>query len=168
MQDVLETLDPALEPVLSKSIQKQGVRLLIQLGDKELDYNPDFRFYLTTKLQNPHYPPEISTKTNIVNFQVKEQWLEDQLLGLVVSKEKEELQTTKEQLILDVANDKNKLVELEDNILGLLSSSKGSLLDDTELIETLQSSKITSEEVKARLVRAEQVEKVTDAAREGY
>jgi dynein heavy chain len=48
MQDVLETLDPALEPVLSKSIQKQGVRLLIQLGDKELDYNPDFRFYLTT------------------------------------------------------------------------------------------------------------------------
>ena len=99
---------------------------------------------------------------------MKEQGLEDQLLGLVVSKEKEELQTTKEQLILDVANDKNKLVELEDNILGLLSSSKGSLLDDTELIETLQSSKITSEEVKARLVRAEQVEKVTDAAREGY
>ena len=43
------------------------------LGDKEIEYNPEFRFYITTKLSNPHYPPEISTKTTIVNFAVKEQ-----------------------------------------------------------------------------------------------
>ena len=46
---------------------------MIRLGDKEIEYNPDFRFYITTKLSNPHYAPEISTKSTIVNFAVKEQ-----------------------------------------------------------------------------------------------
>lgn len=50
-----------------------GGRLLLKLGDKEVEYNPEFRFYITTKLSNPHYTPEISTKTTIVNFAVKEQ-----------------------------------------------------------------------------------------------
>ncbi len=59
LQDVLEELDPSLEPVLSKSIQKIGTREVLRLGDKELDYSRDFRFYLTTKLGNPHYTPEV-------------------------------------------------------------------------------------------------------------
>ena len=46
---------------------------MIRLGDKEVEYSPDFHFYITTKLSNPHYTPEISTKTTIVNFAVKEQ-----------------------------------------------------------------------------------------------
>ena len=46
---------------------------MIRLGDKEVEYSPDFRFYITTKLSNPHYAPEIATKSTIVNFAVKEQ-----------------------------------------------------------------------------------------------
>lgn len=46
---------------------------MIRLGDKEVEFNPEFKFYITTKLGNPHYTPEISTKTAIVNFAVKEQ-----------------------------------------------------------------------------------------------
>ena len=49
-----------------------GVNIM-KLGDKEVEYNPDFRFYITTRLSNPHYTPEISTKTVIVNFAVKQQ-----------------------------------------------------------------------------------------------
>lgn len=45
----------------------------MKLGDKEIEYNPEFRFYITTKLPNPHYSPETCTKTTIVNFAVKEQ-----------------------------------------------------------------------------------------------
>lgn len=47
--------------------------MLMRIGDKEVEYNPNFRFYLTTKLSNPHYSPETSAKTTIVNFAVKEQ-----------------------------------------------------------------------------------------------
>lgn len=50
-----------------------GGAYMIKLGDKEIEYNPEFQFYITTKLSNPHYTPEISTKSTIVNFAVKEQ-----------------------------------------------------------------------------------------------
>lgn len=30
----------------------------IKLGDKTIDYNDEFYFYMTTKLSNPHYSPE--------------------------------------------------------------------------------------------------------------
>jgi len=62
---------------MSRAIVKVGNRSIIKLGDEEIDYNPEFRFYITTKLANPHYTPEISTKATICNFCVKQQGLED-------------------------------------------------------------------------------------------
>jgi dynein heavy chain len=168
MQEVLEELDPSLDPIMSKAIVKTGSRYILRLGDKEVDYNFDFRLYLTTKLGNPHYTPEISTKSTIVNFSVKEQGLEDQLLGAVVRKERPELEVEKNDLVVAVAAGKRKLVELEDLILRMLSQASGSLLDDEDLVLTLQSSKNTSEEVKAQLAVSEKTEIEIDKAREGY
>jgi len=168
LQEVLEELDPALEPIMSRAVVKVGNRSIIKLGDKEVDYNPDFKFYLTTKLSNPHYTPEISTKATLVNFCVKQQGLEDQLLGTVVRKERPELETQKNDLVIAVAAGKRKLVELEDKILFMLANAEGSLLDNEELVLTLQSSKTTSLEVTQQLAISEQTEKKIDAAREGY
>jgi dynein heavy chain len=167
MQDVEEELDPSLEPVLTKSLVKVGNREVLKLGDKELDYNKDFKFYLTTKLQNPHYTPEVSTKTTIVNCVVKEEGLEAQLLGIVVHMEQADLEVRKGELVVKVAGQKRKLVELEDEILRLLSTAQGSLLDDESLVTTLQESKKTSEEVGKQLIIAEDTEKKIDLARQG-
>ena len=90
---------------------------MIRLGDKEVEFNPDFKFYITTKLSNPHYTPEISTKTAIVNFAVKEQGLEAQLLGIVVRKERPDLEESKDKLVFSIAQSKQKLIDLEDEIL---------------------------------------------------
>ncbi len=40
------------------------------MGEKILDYNKNFRFYITTKLFNPHYTPEMSVKVKLINVQV--------------------------------------------------------------------------------------------------
>lgn len=50
----------------------------------------------------------------------------------------------------------------------LLNETKGSLLDDEQLVNTLQLSKITSQEVSEKLQISEQNEVKIDAAREGY
>jgi dynein heavy chain len=70
IEDVGETLDPALEPVLQQSTFKQGGRLLIRLGDADVDYDPHFKLYITTKLANPHYFPETCIKVTVINFTV--------------------------------------------------------------------------------------------------
>jgi dynein heavy chain len=49
-----------------------------------------------------------------------------------------------------------------------LNETKGSLLDDEQLVNTLQLSKLTSQEVSEKLQISEQNEVKIDAAREGY
>uniref|UniRef100_A0A8C5V6J6 Dynein axonemal heavy chain 2 n=1 Tax=Microcebus murinus TaxID=30608 RepID=A0A8C5V6J6_MICMU len=168
LQNVQEYLDPTLNPVLNKSVARIGGRLLMRIGDKEVEYNPDFRFYITTKLSNPHYSPETSAKTTIVNFAVKEQGLEAQLLGIVVRKERPELEEQKDSLVINIAAGKRKLKELEDEILRLLNEATGSLLDDVQLVNTLQTSKITATEVTEQLETSETTEINIDSAREAY
>ena len=61
---------------------------MIRLGETVIEYSKDFRFYITTKLRNPHYLPEVATKVSLLNFMITPEGLEDQLLGIVVAKER--------------------------------------------------------------------------------
>ena len=97
------------------------------------------------------YTPEVSTKVTVVNFTVKESGLEEQCLGIVVKAEQQQLENTKNEVIQKIATNKQTILELEDKILRMLSESKVNLLEDVALIDTLQSSKETSDEVKQAL-----------------
>jgi len=168
LQNIAEIIDPVLEPLLSKSFIKRGNQIMIKMGDKEIDFNQEFKLFLTTKLANPHYTPEISTKTTIVNFAVKQQGLESQLLSIVVKKERPDLDKQKNDLVVKVAQGKRTQAELEDQILQLLSTVSGSLLDNVDLINTLDQSKCTWEEVNESLKIAEETSKKLDIAANAY
>lgn len=96
MENCGEELDPAIEPLLQKQIVKKGAALTIKIGDSIIDYAKDFKFYLCTKLRNPHYLPEVSTKVTLLNFMITYEGLTDQLLAIVVAKENPDLETKKE------------------------------------------------------------------------
>ena len=167
IQDVKESIDPILEHLAAKSFVKKGGSVTVKIGDKNVEVSPKFRLYFTSKLMNPHYTPEISTRLAVINFTVKEQGLNAQLRDLVVRRERPDLDSEKNDLVVKVARGKRKLVELEDLILDLLSKATGSLLDNIELINSLTYSKATSEEVSASLRVAEktgeQIEKTAAA-----
>lgn len=40
------------------------------LGSKEVDYDPNFRLYLTTKLANPDLNPAVYAKAIVINYMV--------------------------------------------------------------------------------------------------
>ncbi|XP_059179969.1 dynein axonemal heavy chain 6 [Centropristis striata] len=168
LEELKETLDPALEPILLKQTFVAGGRTLIRLGDSDIDYDKNFRFYMTTKMANPHYLPEVCIKVTIINFTVTQSGLEDQLLSDVVRLESPHLEEQRNELIVRINADRNQLKDIEDRILKLLFTSEGNILDNEELVQTLQESKVTSETIKHRLEEAEATELMINSARERY
>ena len=77
MENVGEELDPAIEPLLQKQIVVKGLSMTLKIGDSVIEYSKDFKFYITTKLRNPHYLPEVSTKVTLINFMITFEGLSD-------------------------------------------------------------------------------------------
>ncbi|VDP74024.1 unnamed protein product [Echinostoma caproni] len=168
LEDLGETLDPALEPILLRQTFVSGGRLLIRLGDSDVDYDKNFRMYMTTKMANPHYLPEVSIKVTLINFTVTPAGLEDQLLGDVTGIERPELEEQRSQLIVRINTDRNQLKSTEDRILKLLFESEGNILDNEDLINTLNESKVKSSEISKRLSEATSTEQKITNARSKY
>ncbi|XP_044594901.1 dynein axonemal heavy chain 8 [Cotesia glomerata] len=168
IEDVAEELDPVLDNLLEKNFIKIGNSWKVKLGDKEVDINHQFRLYITTKLPNPSYTPEIFAKTSIIDFTVTMKGLEDQLLGRVIMTEKRELETERMQLITDVTTNKRKIKELEANLLHKLTTVQGSLIEDVELMSVLNTTRKTASDVTRKLNIARSTEIEINAAREEF
>ncbi|NXN97801.1 DYH7 protein, partial [Rhinopomastus cyanomelas] len=168
LENIGEEVDPILEPLLLKQTFKQSGRLCICLGESTIEYTHEFHFYITTKLRNPHYLPETSVKVTLLNFMITSEGMQDQLLGIVVAKERPDLEGEKQVLILQGAENKRQLKEIEDKILEVLSSSEGNILEDETAVNILSSSKVLANEITEKQAIAEQTEKKIDDTRMGY
>eukprot|EP00981_Chlorochromonas_danica_P000077 scaffold30_cov166-Ochromonas_danica.AAC.10 len=168
LENVGQELDPSLEPVLLKQVFKRSGQLLLRLGDTDVPYSEEFRFMITTKLANPHYMPEICIKVTVINFTVTMRGLEDQLLVDVIKNERPDLEERRDALVVSIANDQKQLLDIEEQILSMLATASGNILDDEDLINALARSKKTSSAINARLSEAEATTKEINSTREGY
>ncbi|CAK87804.1 unnamed protein product (macronuclear) [Paramecium tetraurelia] len=168
LENMGEDLDPSLEPVLNKQLRTVNNKLMMYMGEKEILYNPNFRFYMTTKLANPKYKAETQTRVTLVNFTVKQKGLEEQLISVVIQIMEAQLEKSKNDLVNKKSQNEITLRKLDDDILKMLQEIKGSLIDDENLIVTLDKSKETEEEVKKQIETSAVSMKKTFAARENY
>lgn len=95
----------------------------MRLGDQNIDYDDNFKFYMTTKMPNPHYLPEVCIKVTLINFTVTFRGLEEQLLGDVVVQEKPEIEKMRDEIVVTMDADQRTLKNIEITILKLLSES---------------------------------------------
>lgn len=121
-----EYIDPVIDSVLEKNIQG-AARKIVRLGDKEIEWDDHFRLYMTSKLANPHYTPEVAGKTMIINYGVTLQGLSEQLLNVTVRHERPDLEEQREQLVIEMSKDKAELAKLEDTLLYELSNASGTV-----------------------------------------
>merc|ERR1719353_83109 len=141
---------------------------MMKLGDATLEYAKEFKFYLTTKLRNPHYLPEVAVKVTLLNFMITQVGLQDQLLNIVVEKERPDLAEDKARLVVEGAENKEQLENTENKILDVLISSQGNILDDESAVQILSASKQLSNEIAEKQKTAELTEAQIDEARMQY
>ncbi|KAJ1516905.1 hypothetical protein HMI54_007793 [Coelomomyces lativittatus] len=166
IEDLGTTLDAVLDHIIGRNTIKKGKA--IKVGDREIEYDPNFKLILQTRLPNPHYPPEIQAQTTLVNFTVTIAGLEDQLLADVVNSERPDLERTKADLSRQQNEFKIKLTELEDALLSRLSSAQGNFLGDYALVENLEITKRTATEIEQKVEEAKKTEKKINETRELY
>ena len=168
IENMENNIDAVIQPVYSRAIIKKGKSKYIRMGDKELTLHPNFMLFMHTKLSNPHYPPEIQAECALINFTVTEAGLEDQLLSLVVKKERPDLALQKEELIQQQNEFKIKLKQLENDLLFRLANAEGDILENIDLIENLEYSKKISMEIKEKVEIAKVTEVMINDASEAY
>jgi len=168
VENMEEEVNAVVMPIIGKMYIVKGKNKLLQLGDKQLNYNDNFRMILQTKLSNPHFPPEIQAETTMINFAVTEEGLEDQLLAHVVRKERPDLANTREQLVQQQNEFTIKLKELEKLLLYKLTTTTGDIFENIELVESLEKSKVLSEDISKKSAAAKEMSIQIDQTSEMY
>jgi dynein heavy chain len=62
IEDIETELEPILDSILLKSQYKKGNQYYIKLAEVEFPFHNEFRLYMTSKLDNPVYLPDVSIK----------------------------------------------------------------------------------------------------------
>ncbi|KAF5123851.1 Dynein heavy chain, cytoplasmic [Metarhizium anisopliae] len=160
-----EHLDPILNHVLNKEYQRTGGRVLIQLGKQEIDFSPAFKLYLSTRDPSAQFAPDICSRTTFVNFTVTKSSLQTQSLNDVLKSERPDVDERRTNLIKLQGEFKVHLRQLEKQLLQALNESRGNILDDDNVIETLERLKTEAAEISAKMSNTEgvmaEVEEIT-------
>jgi dynein heavy chain 1 len=152
-----EYLDPVLNHVLNKEYQKTGGRVLIQLGKQEIDFSPAFKIYLSTRDPSATFAPDICSRTTFVNFTVTQSSLQTQSLNEVLKSERPDVDERRSNLIKLQGEFKIHLRQLEKRLLQALNESRGNILDDDNVIETLETLKKEAAEISTKMSSTEGV-----------
>jgi dynein heavy chain len=163
-----EELDPMIDPILEKRYVITAGQKTITLGDNQIEWSDTFTLVLTTKLSNPKYSPEVMGKASIVNCVITLDGLAAQLLNVVVGFERPDLEELRQKLVQQMSENRQIIKGLEDTLLRELAASKGSILDNDELIATLNNAKKKSVEIGESLETAKKTSEDIDKTRTLY
>ncbi|KZV92126.1 dynein heavy chain protein 1 [Exidia glandulosa HHB12029] len=164
IQDV-EHLDPILNAVLNKEIRRTGGRVLIRLGNQDIDFSPAFTMFLTTRDPSVEFSPDICSRVTFVNFTMTRSSLQSQSLDQVLKVERPDTERKRTDLMKVQGEFRLRLRTLEKLLLQALNESTGNILDDDKVIDTLETLKREAAEITRKVeetdVVMKEVEQVT-------
>ncbi|GMH35100.1 hypothetical protein BSKO_02968 [Bryopsis sp. KO-2023] len=164
----VDSIEPLLYPLLRKDLSKQGPRLVVRIGDKFIDYNESFKLFLVTRNPTPKLPPDARPLVAVTNFTVTRNGLEGQLLSLTIQNEEPELELQRSTLLKQEEELKVQLADIEKHLLHTLANSRGNILENEELLQSLNETKAKSSTISAGLAESKELHCNLDKQREVY
>ncbi|CAK0878751.1 unnamed protein product [Prorocentrum cordatum] len=153
----VDRVDPILNNVLNKETFKQGPRVLISLGDQDIDFSPSFEMYMCTRDSTAQFTPDLCSRVTFVNFTVTPSSLQSQCMNALLKSERPDVDKKRADMLKLQGEFKVKIRELEDGLLQALSNVEGSILEDVKVIATLEKIKKESAEIAVQVAQTDSV-----------
>ncbi|PKU28221.1 cytoplasmic dynein 1 heavy chain 1 [Limosa lapponica baueri] len=166
-QDV-ESYDPVLNPVLNREVRRTGGRVLITLGDQDIDLSPSFVIFLSTRDPTVEFPPDLCSRVTFVNFTVTRSSLQSQCLNEVLKAERPDVDEKRSDLLKLQGEFQLRLRQLEKSLLQALNEVKGRILDDDTIITTLENLKKEAAEVTRKVEETDIVMQEVETVSQQY
>ncbi|XP_065348136.1 dynein axonemal heavy chain 7-like [Cloeon dipterum] len=165
LENISGELDPILDPLLMKQTFKQGTMVAVKIGDSVIEYNPNFRLYITTRKRSFKMSPEFASKVTLINLALTPLGLQEQLLSVTVQRERPDLESEKSQIMTTGADNLRQLRELDLKILDEIWASSGDILEDDMAVQAVCLAKTLINEVIEKKVNNDQTEVSIDKSR---
>ena len=135
----METVESALEPLLSKSfITKEDGSLYIHLIEKDMLVHPSFRLFLQCTSTKPYFPSRFYSHVTIVNFAVSLPGLEEQILNKLWSNECATIGAAYNHCKFDLLVSEKAYCDSGRGIVERMSSTAADITQDEELIDYIE------------------------------
>ncbi|XP_063237430.1 dynein heavy chain, cytoplasmic isoform X2 [Bacillus rossius redtenbacheri] len=167
VQDV-ENYDPILNPVLNRELRRTGGRVLITLGDQDIDLSPSFVIFLSTRDPTVEFPPDICSRVTFVNFTVTRSSLQSQCLNQVLKAERPDIDEKRSDLLKLQGEFHLRLRQLEKSLLQALNDAKGKILDDDSVITTLETLKHEAADISKKVEETDKVIREIETVSQQY
>ncbi|XP_039269307.2 cytoplasmic dynein 2 heavy chain 1-like [Styela clava] len=164
----MDQVEPILYPLLRKDLVSMGPRYVVQLGEKTVDYNEDFRLFMTTRNPLPDIAPDAASIISAINFTTTRAGLTSQLLTLTLQHEKPELEHKKTKLLANEERLKIELSKLEESLLEQLAEAQGNILENKTLLDSLNQTKSSSNTITESLKDSQEMEVSLDQERNAF
>lgn len=109
IENIENEVDPMLDPLLEKAFVTKGRKKKVNISDSEIEVNDNFTLFMTSRMANPLFSPELAAKTTIIDFTVTQGGLEQQLLGILIGQIEKQLEDQLTNLQEEVTRNKKEL-----------------------------------------------------------
>lgn len=124
--------------------------------------------FMITRNPQAAFTPDLCSRVTFVNFTVTPSSLQSQCLNIYMKNEREEIDKKRNDLLKLQGECKVKLRELEDSLLDALNKSEGSILENTALINTLETLKKEAATIAVEVEKTEETMKEIELVSNEY
>ncbi|KAF5283232.1 hypothetical protein FQA39_LY17379 [Lamprigera yunnana] len=151
----VEIISPALFPILRQQFIYQGVRKLISVNGKLIDYHNEFKLLLCCRNSHLQLPADLAAVVNVVNFTTTPAGLSEQLLMSAIRQECPELESRHKELLRQREELQEKEYNLQNQLLEDLANASGDILQNNNLMVSLNQTKASSVAISKALIESD-------------
>ncbi|KAI6655602.1 cytoplasmic dynein 2 heavy chain 1-like [Oopsacas minuta] len=164
----VDDIEPILYPLIRREIYFKGSSSFVYIGEKQVDFNNDFKMYLITRNPNPNINVDIQSCLSIINFSFTIAGLTSQLLTIIILTEKPELEVQKTNILSKEEKLRCEILSLEEILLNDLASSEGNILENSNLLASLNETKEKSTNISTALIDSKVLQDNIDIERDYF